>query len=344
MPITVSCPNCNRALRVPDELLGKRVKCPACATVLTASPEGSVQSSAAVPPSRESIAPRRRPAPPPEEEEVEPQVRRRRPAPPPEEEYEEESPPEEEDEEEAPRPRKRLSSNYSISAGEWFEYAKIHYSSVLGPMIGYMLIFGLIFGIPYLGGLLQLIIGPPLQAGFVIVSLAQLKGKRWSFGDFFSGFNWYGPLMGNFYLQILIAIGCMLPSLILLAVAAISKSDTMMQIVVIFAVVNELALIYVAIRTNCFGIQLIVDRNYGPIDAIKGSWTLSQGHSLGLFGMSLLLVLIVFAGVLACCIGVLFTAPFAVMAYNAGYLLIAGTRPPRRSAYGRPRPRDEYEE
>src|SRR5262249_21232293 len=43
MPNTIHCPQCNRELRVPDELLGKKVKCPACSTTFTASvagPEG----------------------------------------------------------------------------------------------------------------------------------------------------------------------------------------------------------------------------------------------------------------------------------------------------------------
>jgi predicted Zn finger-like uncharacterized protein len=30
MPIQVTCPSCERPLRVPDELLGQQVKCPAC--------------------------------------------------------------------------------------------------------------------------------------------------------------------------------------------------------------------------------------------------------------------------------------------------------------------------
>jgi predicted Zn finger-like uncharacterized protein len=36
MPINTDCPSCNRKLRVPDELLGKKVKCPTCGTVFQA--------------------------------------------------------------------------------------------------------------------------------------------------------------------------------------------------------------------------------------------------------------------------------------------------------------------
>jgi hypothetical protein len=34
---TVPCPSCNRELRVPDQLLGKLVKCPACSTTFAAN-------------------------------------------------------------------------------------------------------------------------------------------------------------------------------------------------------------------------------------------------------------------------------------------------------------------
>ncbi len=37
MQNTIPCPSCQRELRVPEQLIGKLVKCPACATTFTAS-------------------------------------------------------------------------------------------------------------------------------------------------------------------------------------------------------------------------------------------------------------------------------------------------------------------
>src|SRR5437763_2255520 len=37
MASTTTCPRCSRQLRVPDELLGQLVKCPACSRTFTAS-------------------------------------------------------------------------------------------------------------------------------------------------------------------------------------------------------------------------------------------------------------------------------------------------------------------
>src|SRR5258707_1005708 len=41
MPEVVTCPQCERQLRVPDELVGQRVKCPTCGTNFTATVSGS---------------------------------------------------------------------------------------------------------------------------------------------------------------------------------------------------------------------------------------------------------------------------------------------------------------
>jgi hypothetical protein len=45
MPIHVSCPNCRKTLNVPDHLLGKRVKCPECATPFDAQPDAPAQAA-----------------------------------------------------------------------------------------------------------------------------------------------------------------------------------------------------------------------------------------------------------------------------------------------------------
>jgi hypothetical protein len=91
MPTTIKCPMCKRALEVPDELMGKRVKCPGCKMIFTATPPGAA-------PSEDSSARRSKPSQKSEEA-----VRRRRPSPPPDEDEDEED----EEEEEQPRVRKK---------------------------------------------------------------------------------------------------------------------------------------------------------------------------------------------------------------------------------------------
>jgi predicted Zn finger-like uncharacterized protein len=357
MPEIVNCPQCARQLRVPDDLLGKKVKCPSCEKIFTAAAKAPTAKP---------------PVPAVEEERFEEDARleRRRRRPVPEDDYDDE-PVDEEEHEERPRRRRRfedeeeelpeeeldrprrglrgLNGEYSIDLGQWFEIAKENYGAVLGPMIGYMFVALIIdialAVIPFVGPFISLFVDPPLQAGYTIVALAQLKGKRWSFGDFFSGFQWYGTLLANFWLTLLIVLGCMVPTVAVFILAAISRSDALLFVAFGVALVNLVILLFVTIRTTLFNVQIIVDRKCGPIEAIQGNWALTQGHTLGLLGVSILVGLIAFAGVLLCGIGALFTVPFAIMIMNSGYLLIGGSRPPRRTAARRRRLREEeYDE
>jgi hypothetical protein len=56
MPITVSCPQCSKALNAPDNLVGKRVRCPDCSTPFVLSPPDNAFSA---------MAPAARETPPP---------------------------------------------------------------------------------------------------------------------------------------------------------------------------------------------------------------------------------------------------------------------------------------
>jgi hypothetical protein len=121
MPINVRCSNadCRKSLKVKDELAGKKIKCPACGTILT------------VPSAEEEPAPPPRKPPTPaapkqkgvvffedEEEEEEEEAPRRKPAPPPrkkaarpvdedEEELEEDEPPPRRPAKGSPPPKKK---------------------------------------------------------------------------------------------------------------------------------------------------------------------------------------------------------------------------------------------
>jgi predicted Zn finger-like uncharacterized protein len=106
MAEVIQCPSCHKKLRVPENLLGKNVKCPACSTMFVAEAGEEDLPIAPVIEERPPSSPQRR-RPPVEEEYEEDRPRRRKPeAPPPEEDdYDEE--PEDEFEEEEPRPRRR---------------------------------------------------------------------------------------------------------------------------------------------------------------------------------------------------------------------------------------------
>src|SRR5438309_1265812 len=49
MPQITSCPDCSKKLRVPDELIGKKVKCPGCATMFIAEADEPEEEEAPPP-------------------------------------------------------------------------------------------------------------------------------------------------------------------------------------------------------------------------------------------------------------------------------------------------------
>jgi predicted Zn finger-like uncharacterized protein len=68
MPEQIRCPSCASTLRVPDNLLGQRVKCPRCQTTFTATAPGPDEPEGGY--TEEPARPARRPAPPPEDEDA----------------------------------------------------------------------------------------------------------------------------------------------------------------------------------------------------------------------------------------------------------------------------------
>jgi uncharacterized membrane protein len=208
-------------------------------------------------------------------------------------------------------------------------------------MIGYALLYfliSLVLGVVPFGGCLQFFLDPPLVAGFTLVCLRQLKGEPWTFGDFFGGFSFYGPLLLTVLLTVAIALGCLLPTFAMVIGAAVS-ADKQPGAAVVFGVLAFCVFLpayYVIFRISFFSQELILDRGCDALEAVQGSWRLTSGHFWILFAIAFLLGLITLGGLVLCLIGVLFALPYVTLISTAGYLLIAGTRPPLRQ------PQDRY--
>jgi hypothetical protein len=338
---TYSCPECQATLRISPNLKpGDLVQCPRCRVQFPVPDTGAFQQPLGVtaqPPSfpgdpsfTEAPLPSRPRFAEVEEENVTDTRGERKLREP-------------EWDEDYPRPSEGyggpyppLSSDYTIDLGRWFAYASAHWGAILGASVGFAFLYGLINlvvqNIPFLGPLISLFVVTPLAAGWTVVALAQLKGRRWSFNDFFNGFNWWGAIVGNTLLQGFIVLGCAIPGgvIALLSIGFFGPGDivTGMTLVVGGAALAVLLAAYVSVRTSFFALPLIIDRGFGATEAIAGSWTLSRGHFWGLFGVVLLLGLINLGGLLLCFVGLLFTIPLTTLVTCAGYLLVAGSRPP----------------
>jgi hypothetical protein len=320
-----NCPSCNTLLRLAEPLpAGTKVKCPKCGTIFGAEeapiPVEPVGSEARQFTPRDAV-PRVAPQPAP---------------PPPSPRYGEYEGDEEDLYGESAGGTRLPRREYRVEIGRWFDYASSHYGSVFGPMIGYMLILiglGFVLGfIPVIGLLINLILQPALQAGLIAVPLAQLKGKRWDFGHFFSGFQMFGTLLLNGILSLLVAFACMVPGALVLGLsiaAAAAKMPFFLLLGIPALLANLLlVLVYVWVPLWMFCYPLILERKLGPVEAMQASWTLARGHSWGLFGMGCLCFLINLGGASMCGIGALFTTPYTRLVQTAGYLLIAGKKRP----------------
>ena len=81
--------------------------------------------------------------------------------------------------------------------------------------------------------------------------------------------------------------------------------------------------IIVAVRFGYYQ-QAIVEKNLGPIEALKYSWRLTQDNGLMVFCLGLLNILIVIAGVITLVFGLLIAIPVVWLASHAAYRFLQG--------------------
>jgi hypothetical protein len=335
-PDTYACPECQAPLRLNPELRpGDLVQCPRCRTQFPVPDTGAFRPAEDIPLLLEP-SPHVTEGPPARPRYEEEPLVTDRPSRPPAREWDEDYPRPSRDYRERTDP---LSADYSIDLNQWFEQASTHWGTILGPGIGFAFVYLAIYLgvaivnaiVPLAGPLLSLLVLMPLGAGWTVVALAQLKGKSWTFNDFFGGFNWWGPLVLNALLQGLILVGCAVPAGIvaLISIGPFQSGAAGAGIALLIAagVFALCLLVYIGVRVSFFAVPLIIDRNFGPAEAIQGSWELSRGHFWGLFLIAFLVGLINMAGALPCGIGLLFTIPFTTLLTNAGYLLATGRQP-----------------
>jgi uncharacterized membrane protein len=74
-----------------------------------------------------------------------------------------------------------------------------------------------------------------------------------------------------------------------------------------------------------FSTVIVIDRDLGPIEAMKESMRIGRGYRWSLLGLVVLLALIVFVGMLALFVGLLVTMPVATLAFIHAYRVLSGS-------------------
>ncbi len=164
-----------------------------------------------------------------------------------------------------------------------------------------------LLGAYFVLNLLNILVSSFMAGGMMSLSLKVARGERYDFGEIFRGAPFFLSILGA---NILIGLGVLFGLFLLIVPGVILGLGWMMTV------------------------PVIVDRRLGTFDAMKESWHLMEGQKLAVFLWVLLAVLLVFAGLAACCVGVLFVGPVLQISYAYVYLKISGQRTADLSAVG----------
>ncbi len=198
--------------------------------------------------------------------------------------------------------------------------------------------FPLWLGVLVVGGILVLlsaitVIGyfvavPVFVWGFGKFFLNMVDGKP-SFDDVFAGFKNYLPVLGRMLLLIVILALLQFISESLVFVGQFTNSKV---VTLVGWVIYVVVFFTVVLRLYFFSFFLAIDRDMGAIESLANAWRMTQGKVMKTIGLGLFFFLIMMAGVLACFVGVFFTATMAYVMYASAYRQMVG--PATREAIG----------
>lgn len=139
--------------------------------------------------------------------------------------------------------------------------------------------------------LLQTIVNLVIGIGLINITLKLLDNKKSKYKDLF----YYKPIV-NYFLASLVEGLIVIGGLILLIIPGI----------------------FFALRLQ-FTCYLIVDKNLGPVEAVKTSWKITKGNAWNLFFLGILLGLINILGLLCLIVGLFVTVPLTMLATTFVY-------------------------
>jgi uncharacterized membrane protein len=129
------------------------------------------------------------------------------------------------------------------------------------------------------------------------------------------------------YLGLTILFSLIIVAMFLLGFALVTSLGR--DAALVFGVPLLVVLLVILSLMLLFSGFLVIDRGLGPIQALKESHRITRGHKWGLFVLSLLLVLVNLAGLLALVVGIFVSGPVTLMALTHAYRVLGGGVAPR---------------
>jgi hypothetical protein len=174
----------------------------------------------------------------------------------------------------------------------------------------------------FLGGLLSLALSTLISMGITAFGLAAHDNPE---SVEFSALWHPHPFWKYLGLTILFALIFVAIVLLGLALVAVLGLETGIAI----GIPLLLILGVIVSLTFFFSTFLVIDRELGPIQALQESHRITRGYKWDLFLLSLLLMLINLAGLLALVAGILVSAPVSLLALTHAYRVLSGGAVPR---------------
>lgn len=236
--------------------------------------------------------------------------------------------------------------------GEGWNFLKSNYGLFIGMIVVQIVITIIASFIPYAGSFINIIVGGALTCGIYIALLRQRRGESVPFSLMFEGFSRVVPVT---LVRLVAAIpvlvfGVALASFITLPQLAPDGSNVKEFMAAILSreflvpvISGYLLVLIVSVVFNIllfFAIPLIADRDARIGDALKLSFNAALNNFGGLL-LSILEGLMLFAGALACGVGIIFVLPLVYAANIAAYKRVFpdeapqfNSSPPRPEDYG----------
>jgi uncharacterized membrane protein len=210
---------------------------------------------------------------------------------------------------------------------------------------GALIYFGIEMGIALLGAipligplfsLANLFVMGPLLGGLYYLSLQTIRRQSATAGDVFAGFRaaYLQLFLGQLVAGLLAGL-CMIPAVIAGVITILPsvmhhRPPGVPQIVIVglVALVCMIPMIFLQVNWK-FTLPLIIDRQMNFWPAMQASWKMVGKHWWQVFGLLVIVGLINVAGVLVCCVGVLFTMPIGIAATMYAYETIFSAATPQ---------------
>lgn len=206
-----------------------------------------------------------------------------------------------------------------------------------GMLLAFMLVSGVISSflqiIPIAGIALSVLVTPALQIGYAQFSYVAIRERRVEFGEFFKGFNKFGPLLATYLLTGIITLLAMLPGFILWYQAGMGAWLTelfaeypFMESVPDLRDSVDMTLFWLGFVVMVAGALLVGTLfawalnfvwffDVGPLEALNASRKLIARNWLVFVGFLIVTGLIAAAGLLLCLVGLLYTVPAMTCAH-----------------------------